>query len=172
MTAPKPPPPPRPKPDPRRGPRQPLVREEDGTYRQPAGRPPNGKYWHVVVGRWVKDGCEPGDDDDDDEAEVEVGASPVPVPQAPVPQAEAAEAAAAHRSEAAARLREAAAAKPDGNVPLSSSPTVDDDSFRTTCVEEPAAVAAGAQPMDGGLSLLRSQLSTPMEGSDATMGSR
>ena len=90
----------------------------------------------------------------------------------PVPQAEAAEAAAAHRSEAAARLREAAAAKPDGNVPLSSSPTVDDDSFRTTCVEEPAAVAAGAQPMDGGLSLLRSQLSTPMEGSDATIGSK
>ena len=126
------------------------MREEDGTYRQPAGRPPNGKYWHRVVGRWVKDGCEPGDDDDDDGAE----------------------AAAAHRSEAAARLREAAAAQPDGNVPLSSSPTVDDDSFRTTCVEEPAAVAAGAQPMDGGLSLLRSQLSTPMEGSDATMGSK
>ena len=100
----------------------------------------------------------------DDEAEMEAGASPVPqAGTPPVPQAEAAEAAAAHRSEAAARLREAAAAKPDGNVPLSSSPTVDDDSFRTTCVEEPAAVAAGAQPMDGGLSLLRSQLSTPME---------
>ena len=166
MTAPKQPPKRDYSNDPRRGPKQPLVREEDGTYRQPAGRPPLGKYWHNVVGRWIKDGCEPGDDDDE-EAEVEAGASPVPVPQA-----EAAEAAAALRSEAAARLREAAAAKPDGNVPLSSSPTVDDDSFCTTCVEEPAAVAAGAQPMDGGLSLLRSQLSTPMEGSDATMGTK
>ena len=33
--------------------KKPLVREEDGTYRQPPGRTPNGKVWDGETGKWV-----------------------------------------------------------------------------------------------------------------------
>ena len=64
-----PPPPSKPKarsrPDPRRGPKRSLVRDEDGTYRRPAGRTPKNKAWDAASGRWVN-----ADGDDDGEAVV------------------------------------------------------------------------------------------------------
>jgi hypothetical protein len=47
------PPPPRPRPDARRGPKKPLLTNEDGTYRRPVGRGPPGKTWCGVSGKWV-----------------------------------------------------------------------------------------------------------------------
>ncbi len=47
----------------RRGPKKPLVRDEDGTYRRPAGRGPPGKTWDARSGRWVGAAGEADDDD-------------------------------------------------------------------------------------------------------------
>ena len=56
---------PKPKVDGRRGPKRPLQRDADGTYRRPAGRQPVGKWWHSKRGKWVDDGRS-GDTEDED----------------------------------------------------------------------------------------------------------
>ena len=66
-------PPQRRRPDKRRGPKRPLQRGDDGMYKRPAGRAPEGKVWHPASGEWVDDGQEAYDDDDDDEAPVPSG---------------------------------------------------------------------------------------------------
>ena len=56
---------PKPKVDGRRGPKRPLQRDADGSYRRPAGRQPVGKWWHSKRGKWVDDGRS-GDTEDED----------------------------------------------------------------------------------------------------------
>ena len=66
-------PPVRRRPDRRRGPKRPLQRGDDGMYKRPAGRAPEGKVWHPASGEWVDDGREEAYDDDDDDAPVASG---------------------------------------------------------------------------------------------------